>query len=297
MRNPNRRWNLPSTLLLGALVLGCGSGSPADDEAATGEAAADAAPAVDPATAATITGRVVLDGTPPTMAAIDMSAEPTCAEQHTGGAHAEDVVVNDDGTLRNVFVYVKEGLEGRSFPTPSEPVVLDQTGCRYEPHVVGLQSGQSLTIRNSDGLLHNINARPSMNRGFNISQPTNMETSRSFPAAEVMIPVECDVHGWMRAYIGVTDHPYHATTGDGGTFSLAQLPPGDYVIEAWHERYGTQTMNVSVGASETTEIEFRFDASTAAAAVVPLGEPIDPHDHGTDRTGHAHRVATAAGAR
>ncbi|HEX6938335.1 MAG TPA: carboxypeptidase regulatory-like domain-containing protein, partial [Longimicrobiales bacterium] len=254
-------------------------------------------PPVDPATAATITGRVVFEGTPPAMARIDMSEEATCAAKHPNGAFVEEVVVNDNGTLRNVFVYVKEGLGDRKFPTPAEPVVLDQSGCVYHPHVLGIQVGQTLTIRNSDGLLHNINARPSMNRPFNISQPTTMETSRTFATPEVMVPVACDVHGWMQAYIGVLEHPYFATTGADGTFRLAQLPPGDYVVEAWHERYGTQTVNVTVGASETKEIEFRFAASTVANAVVPLGAPVDPHHHATDGRGAAAAGGAASGAR
>ncbi|HEX7120323.1 MAG TPA: carboxypeptidase regulatory-like domain-containing protein [Longimicrobiales bacterium] len=298
MLKRQRRWTQGAVVFVATFALACGSGAPADEEQASAEAGAAAmAPPVDPATAATITGRVVFEGAPPAMDPIDMSEEPTCAGKHPNGAFTEQVVVNDNGTLRNVFVYVKEGLGDRAFPTPSEPVVLDQVGCVYHPHVLGVQVGQALVIRNSDGLLHNINARPSMNRPFNVSQPTTMETTRTFGAAEVMVPVACDVHGWMQAYIGVVEHPYFGTTGDDGTFSLAQLPPGDYVVEAWHERYGTQTMNVTVAANETKEIEFRFSAAMAAHAVVPLGEPIDPHDHAAGARGAASTAGTASGAR
>jgi len=138
-------------------------------------------------------------------------------------------------------------------------------------------TGQDITIRNSDGLLHNINASPDINRGFNSSQPVNMETTRSFGAAEVMVPLRCDVHGWMNAYVGVLDHPYHSVSNSSGAFSLSTLPPGDYVIEAWHERYGTQTQNVTVTTGETAEVTFTFSPSMARNAVVPLGAPIDVH--------------------
>jgi hypothetical protein len=109
-----------------------------------------------------------------------------------------------------------------------------------------------------------------------------METSRTFNTAEVMVPIRCDVHGWMSAYVGVLDHPYHAVSGSDGMFDLSTLPPGDYVLEAWHERYGTQTANVTVVTGQTAEVSFTFDAS--ATAHVPLGEPIDPHDHGAPGT-------------
>lgn len=264
------------------VLVGCGGGDAGGgaEETPAGETAAQQAPAVDPATAATVNGQVLFEGTPPEMASIDMSQEPTCAEKHATPPRSQEVVVNDNGTLRNVFVRVSQGLEGQTFPTPTEPVLIDQDGCVYQPHVLGLQVGQTLTIRNSDGLLHNINATPSENRGFNISQPANMDSERTFGAPETMIPVECDVHGWMRAYIGVVEHPYYAVTDDAGQFTLDNLPPGDYVVEAWHERYGTQTANVTVGPQQTQQIEFTFNESLAKNAVVPLSEPIDLHDHG-----------------
>jgi hypothetical protein len=129
-----------------------------------------------------------------------------------------------------------------------------------------------------------VNARPENQRGFNISQPTNMTTNRSFSRSEVMIPVRCDVHGWMIAFIGVQDHPYFAVTEEDGTFRIENLPPGDYVIEAWHERYGTQEMNVTVGPDETTEVHFTYNAQMAGNPV-PLGEPITG-------SGHARHAAT-----
>lgn len=250
-------------LSLVLLVISCGGGgeeAPAEQaETDTGEEEVVASP-VDPATAATISGKVSFTGTPPEPETILMDAEPVCQEQYAEGPFTENVVVNENGTLANVFVYVKSGLEGMTFPTPSEAIVLDQKGCRYEPHVFGVQTNQPITIRNSDDVLHNIHPEPSNSRSFNVSQPVqDMETERSFPAAEIMVPVGCDVHGWMNAYIGVVDHPYHAVTGADGSFELPNLPPGDYEIETWHEVYGTQTMNVTVGESETLDIEFSYE--------------------------------------
>ena len=268
---------IPATVF----ALACGGGDTGGGEAATDDQpAADAgAIQVDAATAGTVMGRVAFEGTPPEGEPIDMSEEPTCAEQHTEPPMRMPAVVGADGGLAEVFVYVKEGLPDGTWATPSEPVELDQEGCRYHPHVLGLQTGQTLQIRNSDGLLHNINARPEDQRGFNVSQPTDMTTDRQFAQAEVMIPVQCDVHGWMEAYIGVLDHPYFAVTGEDGSFEISNLPPGDYVVEAWHERYGTQTVNVTVAESGEATADFTFGESMAADAVVPLGEPIDLHGH------------------
>jgi len=216
---------------------------------------------VDAATAGNIVGSVVFEGTAPSMAVIDMSDESVCAAKHSSPPMIQEVVVNSNGTLANVFVYVKEGLESLQFPTPGAAVVLDQNGCVYVPHVLGVMVGQDITIRNSDGLLHNISASPTINRGFNIGQPVVMDTQRSFGSAEVMVPLQCDAHSWMTAYIGVLDHPFHSVSNGSGAFSLSTLPPGNYVIEAWHETYGTQTQNVTVTTGETADITFTFTAS------------------------------------
>ena len=215
---------------------------------------------VDAATAGNIAGSIVFEGSAPSMDVIDMTEESVCAAKHSSTPMVQEVVVNGNGTLANVFVYVKEGLESLQFPTPGA-VLLDQNGCVYLPHVLGVMVGQDITIRNSDGLLHNINASPDINRGFNSSQPVSMETTRSFGAAEVMVPLRCDVHGWMNAYVGVLDHPYHSVSNSSGAFNLSTLPLGDYVIEAWHERYGTQTQNVTVTTGETAEVTFTFSGS------------------------------------
>jgi plastocyanin len=274
-------WIRYSTLPAVVLALACGGGGGGADAGGATEEGAEAANAVqvDPATAGRVVGTVSFEGEAPAGEPIDMSEEPTCAAKHETTPMKTPVVVGENGGLQNVYVHVTTGLPEGSWPTPSEAVEIDQDGCRYHPHIVALQTGQTLTIRNSDGLLHNINVKPSNQRGFNVSQPTDMTTDRSFSQPEVMIPVQCDVHGWMQAYIGVQDHPYFAVTGDDGSFTIENLPPGDYTIETWQEEYGTQTQQVTVPPSGEATADFTYSASMAATAAVPLADPIDLHDH------------------
>ena len=247
-------WTFVSLIILAAAA--CGGGSDAPAESAMPAAAAP--PAFDPATAGSVMGMITLEGTPPAAETIRMNSDPACAEL-ASDTETEYYVVGGSGGLGNVFVYVKEGLEGRSFPVPDEPAMIDQVGCRYTPHVFGMRVGQTLKIRNSDATLHNIHATPAANPEFNMGQPIQgMEFDRTFEAAEVMVPFKCDVHGWMNAYVGVLDHPYFAVTGDDGNFDISELPPGDYVVEAWHEELGTQTQNVTVGEGGTAEVSFTF---------------------------------------
>ena len=256
------RWRTAAGCAAAMLVLvacGKGGGGESGGAPAGGASAAAAAFPVDTTTAATITGRVAFTGARPPAQRIDMSGEPACAAKHPNGAFAETVVINDNGTLRNVFVYVKEGVPANlAFPVPATAVEIDQDGCQYTPHVFGIQVGQTLNIKNADGLLHNIKARPTANRPFNVSQPTSMTTPRTFTTAEVMVPLECNVHSWMNAFVGVRNDPYYATTGADGTFSIGRLPPGTYTIEAWSEHYGTQTQQVTVGQHESKAITFTF---------------------------------------
>ncbi|HEX9923171.1 MAG TPA: carboxypeptidase regulatory-like domain-containing protein [Anaerolineae bacterium] len=246
-------------VLLAACGGGGGDSAGGGDSGGGGGGGGGAATVVDPATAGSVSGSIAFTGSAPEPELIDMGGEPDCASAYTEGPFAQTVEVNDNGTLADVFVYVKSGLEGMNFPAPSEPVVLDQHNCRYTPHVLGVQTDQPVLIRNSDDLLHNIHPVPENSRGFNVGQPNQgMETERSFSAAEIMIPVGCDVHGWMEAYIGVVDHPYFAVTGSDGSFELPNLPPGEYTIEVWHQEFGTQEMKVTVGEGETATADFSF---------------------------------------
>jgi len=210
----------------------------------------------------TISGKVKFTGAKPVMRKIDMSEEPKCKAKYTAAPPTdESVVVNANGTLADVFVYVKSGLPASyKAPAPAGPVTLDQDGCRYHPHVLGILVGQALTIKNSDGILHNIKAKGTKNRPFNISQPSVMSSDRTFTAPEVMVPLECNVHGWMHAWLAVLPHPFFSVTGTDGAFTIKGLPPGTYTVEAWQEKYGTQTATVTVAGSETKTADFSFAA-------------------------------------
>jgi len=251
---------LLSSLVIASLGLGCGGGG-GDQPATSSETdtpAASSAPAPAGDTGGALSGTVTFEGEPPEAQPIQMAADPTCARMHPDPVMTETVVVGDGGGLKNVFVYVKEGLEGQTFGVPTEAAVLDQEGCRYAPHVFGVRAGQTLTIVNSDETLHNIHAMPKNNKEFNIGQPVKgLETDKVFENPEIMIPFKCDVHKWMASYVGVVGHPFFATTDTDGTYSIAGLPAGDYVLEAWHEKYGTQQMNVTVGA-DGAEASFTF---------------------------------------
>lgn len=271
-RNASARLLATSTLVLAFAACG-GGGDATTDQADAPSAEAPAPVAVtDPGT---ITGVINLTGTPPANAPIDMSEEPVCADKHSGGVTQETVVANN-GRLKNVFVYISEGITG-NYPPPSESVRIDQEGCVYIPHVAGVQVGQNLVIHNSDDVLHNVKAQPTNNRPFNRSQPSaGVENTERFTDPEVMVPIQCDVHGWMQAYVGVVEHPYFAVSGDDGTFTIGNLPAGTYTLTTWHERFGTQTQQVTVEANGTANVTFDYNAAQANANV-PLGRPIDPH--------------------
>ncbi len=215
----------------------------------------------DAAAGGTITGSIKFTGAKPMMAKIDMSDEATCKAKYPAAPTKEDVMVNANGTLANVFVYVKSGLPASyQAPAPSGAVVLDQNGCRYHPHVFGVMVGQTLEIKNSDGIAHNIKAKGVKNRPFNISQPNSMSTSRTFSTPEVMVPLECNVHGWMNAWVGVVANSFFAVSDGTGKFTISGLPAGTYVIEAWQEKYGTQTATVTVPATGAKQADFTFAA-------------------------------------
>jgi plastocyanin len=258
------RLSIYAALLLTFSVVACGGKEDEfddiDEDGDENGAATTAAPAVDPATAATITGVVNFEGTAPAPTPVKMESDPVC-NAATADAKPESTqeVVVTDGKLGNVFVYVSGGMEGKTFPPPSETAEIDQQGCRYHPHVIGVMVGQPLKIKNNDATLHNVHGTPAKNKQFNIAQATQgKENEVTFDQEEVMIPVSCDVHGWMRSYVGVLPHPFFATSGTDGAFSIKGLPPGDYTLTAWHEKLGKQEQKVTVGAKETKNISFSF---------------------------------------
>jgi plastocyanin len=217
---------------------------------------------VDASKAGRVSGRVAIEGPVPGNPPIKTDSDPYCARTNTDGLSAETFVVDSGQGLNNVFVYVKDGLGTYYFDTPATAVTLDQKGCRYTPHVAGVQTGQPIEILNSDSTLHNVNAVANVNRGFNFAQAMQgFKNTVSFTAPEVMVRIKCDVHGWMNAYVGVLPHPYFAVTSGGGKFELTNVPAGTYVVEAWHEKLGTQTQNVTLGEKESKELSFAFKAA------------------------------------
>lgn len=247
-----------SMLVVGAfLATGCGKKEEAGNEGAP----ATETTAIDPATAATVTGKIAFEGTAPAKGEpIKTDADPKCKEMHANAPlYQTPVIVNSNNTLKNVIVYVKSGLEGKKFPVPTDPMEINQQGCEYHPHVFGIRAGQKLLIKNSDPTLHNIHARPVVNAEFNVGQPNQgMTTTKEFTKAEVPVPFRCDVHSWMNAYAGVFDNPFFAVTGDDGSFTLKGLPPGTYTIAAWQEKYGTQETSVTLAAKETKDVTLTF---------------------------------------
>ncbi len=262
-------WVSALGLTLAATMVACGGSKEGSSTSAepSSPAAAPEGKKVDTATAGELTGTVMLEGTPPKNEAIKMNADPVCVRENKTPQFQETYIVSDDGkTLGNVFVYVKDGLGNYVFDTPTDPVEIDQKSCRYHPHVFGIRVGQPLEIVNSDPTLHNIHAMPKDNQEFNNGQPIQgMKMNHTFTQKEVMVPFKCDVHGWMNAYVGVVDNPYYAVTDKDGKFDLKNLPAGTYTIEAWHEKLGTQTQSVTLGAKETKDISFTFKVGGATA--------------------------------
>ena len=218
---------------------------------------------VDQAKAGAVTGRVIFEGAPPENPPVKIAGDTACMKDNPEGLRFEHYVVKDGG-LDNVFVYVKDGLGNYYFETPTEPVKVDQRACRYVPHVFGARVGQPIEISNSDDTMHNVHAIPNVNREFNFGQHIKgMKNTEVFTAREVMVPFTCNVHGWMKAYGGIMDHPYYAVTTGGGTFELKNLPAGTYTVEAWHEKLPVQTQTVTIAEKETKQIAFTFKADAA----------------------------------
>jgi len=212
------------------------------------------------ATAQTITGTVVFEGKAPVMKPIAMDADPVCAKKHATPVLSEMLVLGTGNTMGNILVSVTKGIPaGKTYPAPKEPVVMNQEGCQYSPHVMAIMVNQPFKILNSDGLMHNVHALPKVNQPFNEAMPpTRKEATETFAKEEGTFTIKCDVHPWMQAYIKVLSHPFSAVTKADGKFSLAGLDPGTYEIEAWHERLGAQTQTVTIAGKETKTISFKF---------------------------------------
>ena len=251
---------LVGTLALSSLLLttACNKNTEqSNNKTADKEAApAPAATPIDPATVATVKGAVKFDGTAPKPSKIDMSQDPACK----GANEAENIVVSG-GDLANVFVYVKDGLGNRAFDVPKDPVVLDQSGCKYHPHVLGVMAGQTVQIKNDDQTTHNIHPTPKDNREWNESQPPSSPAiEKNFAREEIMLPVKCNQHPWMKMYVSVVKSPFYAVTDKSGKYEIKGLPPGDYTIAFVHEKLGEQDQKVTVAAKETKTVDQNFKA-------------------------------------
>jgi len=219
---------------------------------------------VDASTAGSITGAVKFEGALPAFRPIDMSAEAACVQANRSQVIPPIVVIGPGGALANVAVYVKSGLGSYRFDTPAGPAVLDQKGCMYDPRVVALMTNQPLEIKNTDPTTHNVHPMPRENHPWNRSLSAGEDPYiTTFPLPELAIPVVCNIHPWMRAYLFVFAHPYFAITPKTGAFDLTNLPPGTYTIEAWHERFGTQDASVTIGPRESKSVSFTFKPGTS----------------------------------
>jgi plastocyanin len=210
------------------------------------------------ASGATVRGIVRWEGKSPAPKPFSMGMDPVCAKQHPSPVMAQEVLVDTKGDLENAVVFVADGLDDRRFQVPVEPVVVEQKGCLYQPHVLAMRANQPLELVNEDATSHNIHPLPANNREWNKAEPPGSKMEETFTREEIAIPVKCNLHSWMRGYIAVFKHPFFAVTSQDGSFDLSHLPPGTYTIKAWHEKLGTAGQTVTVGDGETKQISFVF---------------------------------------
>src|SRR3989475_7300516 len=245
-------------LCLLGLLAGCSKKENTNEEQTTSPSsemkpATTSAP-IDPATAGSVSGTVTFAGAAPKAQKIDMSQDAACKGNNTA-----ETIVADGGKLANVFVYVKEGLDNRTFDTPKDSVTIDQKGCRYHPHVLGVMTGQNIEIRNDDETTHNIHPTPKDNREWNESQPPNAAAlEKSFAREEIMLPVKCNQHPWMKMYMSVVKSPFFAVTGKDGKYEIKGLPPGDYTLAFVHEKLGEQDQKVTLAAKDSKTLDQSF---------------------------------------
>lgn len=209
--------------------------------------------------ASDITGKIKFEGEKPKPKKVSAKSDPRCMREHGQPILDEALVVGKSNGIKNAFIYIKTGLEGKTFPVPEQPVVLDQKGCVYLPHVFGIMVNQKLEIRNSDPTLHNVRSLPKNSKGFNVGLPIKgMKLDQTFTSPEVMIRLKCDVHPWMHAYAGVLAHPFYAVSNSEGNFEIKNLPPGNYELEVWHETLGVQTRKMIIADQGSTTADFTF---------------------------------------
>ncbi|MBC7929713.1 MAG: carboxypeptidase regulatory-like domain-containing protein [Rubrivivax sp.] len=265
---------LLAALCLLAFSLACSKSADDEEDAADGGGDDSAEVALTPYKSGgqegSIAGTISFTGAPPAPKVISMEQDPVCASSNPN-AVAEDLVVSGD-KLQNVFVYIKDGKAGDrnissfKFDVPAQPVKLDQQGCRYVPHVTGIQTNQPFEVLNSDPTAHNVNVDAKLNDKFNQGQPpSGAPITKQFKRAETVIPVKCNQHPWMRAYVGVLSHPFFAVTDKDGHFEIKGVPPGTYTVVAWHEKYQQGiTQSVTVGASEKKALDLSFSSQQLA---------------------------------
>jgi plastocyanin len=215
-------------------------------------------PAIDPATAGTVKGKVVFKGTPPANPKLPVGGNPECAVLHSGAVYDEIVLVGKDGGLRNAFVHVKSGLESLKFPWPGTPSVVANEKCVYRPRVSGVRVNQPIKFTNEDPADHNVHGFSSQGQ-FNFTlrgRGTSGDVTLRRP--EIMLSVKCDIHPWMIGYVGAVAHPFFQVTAEDGAFEFKGLPPGEYTVEVWHEKYGTKTATATLEAGGTVPLEFSY---------------------------------------
>lgn len=259
------KWWLGCCLVV-VFALGCGTkqegesdkdgGNDSKSSSKTSAPNPDAKP-WDPALAtATVQGAVKFEGKPPKRRAIDMAGRAECAK-HAKPVLDETVIVGEDKSLENVVVWVKSGLRAWKFTPPKTAAVLDQKGCHFEPHVLAMQVGQPLEVKNSDEFAHNVHSLSAVNPGFNFTQQGNKVDTKTFATRE-FFRMKCDIHGWMSTWVAVIEHPFFAVTGKEGKFVIKGLPKGEFEVEAWHEDLGKKSAKVKLDDKESKTVDFSF---------------------------------------
>ena len=262
-----------SLLVLGSACSGGGGGNNTAKENSNAASTGDAPPS---GPTGTISGVIAFNGTAPAPRKIDTTADPVCGQKNPN-LTTDDVVVKD-GKLANTFVYIKDGtvdggkkIGDYAWPTPTAAAKLDQNGCHYAPHVMGVQVNQKISITNSDQTQHNIHPTPKLNQEWNQTQSIGQAPiEKSFARAEVLIPVKCNQHPWMKAYVGVLKHPLFAVSAADGTYTIANVPPGKYTVVAWKEGGAegeSKQMEVTVTASGAAKADFAFGTAAATTSI------------------------------